>query len=93
MPNLIQKILLLNRLLATLASRLVSLQCLLGAQVVATVVTIVNKTVGKMPAFHVIPHIRLGHVGELEAKGARVTTSTLIFNDVFVKILWLGNLS
>ena len=46
-----------------------------------------------MPAFHVIPHIRLGHVGELEAKGARVTTSTLIWNDVFVKILWLGNLS
>jgi len=39
-----------------------------------------------------IPHIGLGHVGELEAKGARVTTSSLIGNDVFVKILWLGNL-
>ena len=45
-----------------------------------------------MPTLDVIPHIRLGHVGELEAKGARVATSSLIWNDVFVKILWFGNL-
>lgn len=44
-----------------------------------------------MTALDVIPHIRLGHVGELEAEGARVATSSLIWNDVFVKILWLGN--
>ena len=56
-----------------------------------TVVTVVDKTVGKMTALDVIPHIRLGHVGELEAEGARVATSSLIWNDVFVKILWLGN--
>ena len=55
-------------------------------------VTVVDKTVGKMPTLDVIPHIRLGHVGELEAKGARVATSSLIWNDVFVKILWFGNL-
>ena len=67
-----------------------SLQRLLGAQVVPTVFTVVDKTVGKVPALDMIPHIGLGHVGELEAKGARVTTSSLIGNDVFVKILWLG---
>ena len=69
-----------------------SLQRLLGAQVVPTVFTVVDKTVGKVPALDMIPHIGLGHVGELEAKGARVTTSSLIGNDVFVKILGLGNL-
>ena len=57
-----------------------------------TVFTVVDKTVGKVPALDVIPHIRLGNVGELEANGTRVTASSLIGNDVFVKILGLGNL-
>ena len=84
----IQKILFLS----TLAPSLVSLQRLLRAQVVTTVSTVVDKTVGKVPALDVISHVWLRHMGELEANGAWVTASSLIGNDVFVKILGLGNL-
>ena len=76
----------------TLASSLVPLQRLLGAQTVATLFTIVDKTVREVLALHVVSHIRLGHMRKLETERAIVTASSLIWNDVFVKILWSGNL-
>ena len=76
----------------TLASSLVPLQRLLGAQAVATLFTIVDKTVGEVFALHVVSHIRLGHMRKLETERAIVTASSLTWNDVFVKILWSGNL-
>lgn len=79
--------------LASLAPGLVPLQSLLGAEGLATLVTVVDKTVWEVAAFDVVPHIGLGHMSELVANGARVAGPRTIERDVFVEIFRFGNVA